>query len=236
MSAIEEEAAPRCANHPTVETLVSCSNCGKPICPDCMVHAPVGVKCRDCARMPRSALVRLKPRAGGHGHRRLRGGAAVAIGIALAALTGSSFGFFGLLISFGVGIVMAEIVTRSSGYYRGRESGLIAAGASILAYVSRGWPCRSSTRTRVWRRTRSRCSACSGPWPPWSPTAGCRERPALAAAPRGPRSSRARWSAGRSSCSIAAAARAVGRHGARGSDPLAPFADAPCYREGSSKG
>ena len=61
MSAIEEETAPRCANHPNVETLVSCSNCGKPICPDCMVHAPVGVKCRDCARMPRSALVRLKP-------------------------------------------------------------------------------------------------------------------------------------------------------------------------------
>jgi hypothetical protein len=30
---------------------------------------------------------------------------------------------------------MAEVVTRTSGYYRGRESGAIAAGASMLAYV-----------------------------------------------------------------------------------------------------
>ena len=49
-----------CANHPKVETAVSCSDCGKPICPDCMVHAAVGIKCRDCARLPRSARVALK--------------------------------------------------------------------------------------------------------------------------------------------------------------------------------
>jgi hypothetical protein len=30
---------------------------------------------------------------------------------------------------------MAEVVTRASGYYRGREAGVIAAGGSILAYV-----------------------------------------------------------------------------------------------------
>ncbi len=30
---------------------------------------------------------------------------------------------------------MAEVVTRTSGYYRGRESGAIAAGGSLLAYV-----------------------------------------------------------------------------------------------------
>jgi hypothetical protein len=62
-------------------------------------------------------------------------GAAVAIGVALAALNGTSFGFFGFLIAFGVGVAMAEVVTRTSGHYRGRESGAIAAGGSILAYV-----------------------------------------------------------------------------------------------------
>jgi hypothetical protein len=134
MSAIQEEAAPRCANHPTVETLVSCSNCGKPICPDCMVHAPVGVKCRDCARMPRSALVRLKPQKAATAIAAAIG-AAVPIGVALAALNGTGFGFFGFLIAFAVGAVMAEVVTRTSGYYRGRESGAIAAGGSLLAYV-----------------------------------------------------------------------------------------------------
>ena len=30
---------------------------------------------------------------------------------------------------------MAEVVTRTSGYYRGRESGLIAGGACLLTYV-----------------------------------------------------------------------------------------------------
>jgi B-box zinc finger len=134
MSAIEEETAPRCANHPKVETRVSCSNCGKPICPDCMVHAPVGVKCRDCARMPRSALVRLKPAKAATAIG-ATAGAAVALGVALAALNGTGFGFFGFIIAFGVGVVMAEIVTRTSGYYRGRESGAIAAGGSLLAYV-----------------------------------------------------------------------------------------------------
>ena len=134
MSVTEEEAAPRCANHPKVETRVSCSNCGKPICPDCMVHAPVGVKCRDCARMPRSALVRLKPAKAATAIA-ATAGAAIAIGVALAALNGTGFGFFGFLVAFGVGAVMAEIVTRTSGYYRGRESGAIAAGGSVLAYV-----------------------------------------------------------------------------------------------------
>jgi hypothetical protein len=134
MSAIEEEPAPRCANHPNVETLVSCSNCGKPICPDCMVHAPVGVKCRDCARMPRSALVRLKPQKAATAVAAAIGAAAL-MGVALAALNGTGFGFFGFIIAFAVGAVMAEVVTRTSGYYRGRESGAIAAGGSMLAYV-----------------------------------------------------------------------------------------------------
>lgn len=134
MTAIEEEAAPRCANHPTVETLVSCSSCGKPICPDCMVHAPVGVKCRDCARMPRSALVRLKP---ARAAKAIGATLAVAIGVgvALAALSGSGFGFFGFILAFGVGVLMAEVVTRTSGYYRGKESGAIAAGGCLLAYL-----------------------------------------------------------------------------------------------------
>jgi hypothetical protein len=134
MSALDEEAVPHCANHPKVETLVSCSNCGKPICTECMVHAPVGVKCRECARMPRSALVRLKPARAARAIAATLG-AALAIGVALGALNGTGFGFFGFLVAFGVGALMAEIVTRTSGYYRGRESGAIAAAGSLLAYV-----------------------------------------------------------------------------------------------------
>jgi membrane associated rhomboid family serine protease len=39
-----------CYRHPSRETGVSCSNCGRPICPDCMTSTPVGMRCPDCAR------------------------------------------------------------------------------------------------------------------------------------------------------------------------------------------
>ena len=39
-----------CRRHKDIETSVSCARCGDPICPSCMVHAPVGVRCLDCAR------------------------------------------------------------------------------------------------------------------------------------------------------------------------------------------
>src|SRR6266496_1649540 len=39
-----------CRAHPSVETRLSCSNCGAAICPRCMVSTPVGQKCPECAR------------------------------------------------------------------------------------------------------------------------------------------------------------------------------------------
>lgn len=39
-----------CAFHPGRETAVSCSSCGKPICPDCMTPTPVGMRCPECSR------------------------------------------------------------------------------------------------------------------------------------------------------------------------------------------
>jgi membrane associated rhomboid family serine protease len=48
-----------CYRHPTRETGVSCSSCGRPICPDCMVTTPVGMRCPDCARQ-RTKVVRMR--------------------------------------------------------------------------------------------------------------------------------------------------------------------------------
>jgi membrane associated rhomboid family serine protease len=39
-----------CYRHPSRQTGVSCSNCGRPICPDCMTSTPVGMRCPECAR------------------------------------------------------------------------------------------------------------------------------------------------------------------------------------------
>lgn len=42
--------AQTCYRHPDRETNVSCSRCGRPICPDCMYDSPVGMRCPECAR------------------------------------------------------------------------------------------------------------------------------------------------------------------------------------------
>jgi membrane associated rhomboid family serine protease len=44
-----------CYRHPNRETRVSCSECGRGICPDCMVFAPVGIRCLDHAGRSQAA-------------------------------------------------------------------------------------------------------------------------------------------------------------------------------------
>ena len=39
-----------CYRHPNRETAVSCSSCGRPICPDCMTPTPVGMRCPECSK------------------------------------------------------------------------------------------------------------------------------------------------------------------------------------------
>ena len=49
--------AETCYRHPDRETAVSCSSCGRPICPDCMTPTPVGMRCPECASQ-RTKVVR----------------------------------------------------------------------------------------------------------------------------------------------------------------------------------
>jgi len=49
-----------CYRHPGRETNVQCSNCGRPICPDCMTVTPVGMRCPECAR-ERTKVSRISP-------------------------------------------------------------------------------------------------------------------------------------------------------------------------------
>ncbi|HWX45216.1 MAG TPA: rhomboid family intramembrane serine protease [Solirubrobacteraceae bacterium] len=48
-----------CYRHPSRETGVSCSSCGRPICPDCMTPTQVGMRCPECARQ-RTKVVRMR--------------------------------------------------------------------------------------------------------------------------------------------------------------------------------
>jgi len=57
-----------CYNHPDRPTGASCTRCGRPICPDCMIQAPVGHHCPDCVReanKDRPAAVQWAPGTGG---------------------------------------------------------------------------------------------------------------------------------------------------------------------------
>jgi membrane associated rhomboid family serine protease len=45
----------RCYRHPDRETGVSCSECGRGICPDCMTFSPVGIRCPDHSGQPQGA-------------------------------------------------------------------------------------------------------------------------------------------------------------------------------------
>jgi membrane associated rhomboid family serine protease len=56
-----------CYRHPDRETGVSCSNCGRPICPECMTSTPVGMRCPECAKQKTKVRVgqgALSPTAG----------------------------------------------------------------------------------------------------------------------------------------------------------------------------
>ncbi|MCL2736535.1 MAG: rhomboid family intramembrane serine protease [Propionibacteriaceae bacterium] len=47
---MNDAPAPTCYRHPDRPTSITCRRCGRPICGECMVPAPVGFQCVDCVR------------------------------------------------------------------------------------------------------------------------------------------------------------------------------------------
>src|SRR3990172_8842651 len=60
------DAPATCYRHPDRETGLSCSECGRPICVDCMSVAPVGIRCPDHAGTRPKAGAGRRPARGGH--------------------------------------------------------------------------------------------------------------------------------------------------------------------------
>jgi hypothetical protein len=123
-----------CANHPNVQTYLRCSNCGKPICPDCGVQSAVGLKCKDCARVPRSARVALTPQ------RTARAvGAAFGVGTLFGLVLGGGgaygLGFFTFILAYVVGLVVGRATVRASGHTRSEPVAWIAVGGAAWAYI-----------------------------------------------------------------------------------------------------
>src|SRR5215217_7792520 len=101
MTADQTNLAPTCVNHPKVETRLTCSNCGDPICTRCMVTTAVGQKCPRCAKQTGRAKGNPEPQLLGR---------AFGAGVAVAALGGVllvAVPFAGLLLALAHGFVVA---------------------------------------------------------------------------------------------------------------------------------
>ena len=124
----------RCATHPNVETVLACASCGKPICPDCMVETPVGMKCQDCGRAPVPAIYRLTPWQLAMGMT-----VAVALGALAAALAlVVRLGLFVIFLGPLAGGLIGEAASRAAGWKRGPTMAAAAAAACGVGLVLLG--------------------------------------------------------------------------------------------------
>ncbi len=122
-------------------TLLRCSKCGKPICPDCSIRTPVGLRCKECAAVRKSPIYSLSARdvlvAG-------------VVGLALstiAAIIGGSLGgflgFFTFFVGLAAGGFVADLMSRAVRYKRGVGMQILAVvclvlGAAVLFFLPRG--------------------------------------------------------------------------------------------------
>ena len=127
----------QCATHPSVETELTCSRCGKAICPRCLVITPVGARCRECARLRRLPTYQLGAAFV------MRGlGAALAVGAAVGAVWGFLVPFnvgvfIGLFLGLGLGYAVGESVSWASNRKRGPTLQGMAVVGVLLAYAVR---------------------------------------------------------------------------------------------------
>lgn len=126
----------KCTAHPNVETNLACGKCGTPICPKCLVHTPVGARCRECANLKRLPVFEISPQ---------QYVKAVGLGLALAVAVGIAwgwfrelipfFGFFGIIVAGGVGYLIGEAISRSINRKRGTVLQVIGGVCFAISYV-----------------------------------------------------------------------------------------------------
>lgn len=132
----EREAVPHCYWHPEVETGLSCSRCGKHICTQCMVQAPVGIRCRECGKAVRPPTFEVQPT---YYARAMAVGAAVAVGGGLLwvlfNLIFRGIPFLPSLAALGVGYAAGELISLSVNRKRGGGLAWIAGSAVVIAFL-----------------------------------------------------------------------------------------------------
>jgi hypothetical protein len=144
--AVAQPGTHYCYRHPERETLIRCGRCDRPICLQCQVRHPVGVRCRDCAQIRKDPLTHLTPAQ-----------YVLAFVSALGASIAGGFiaPFLGILFAFFVGPIIggaiAEFVGRVIGYKRGLPLQILVCVcivlgvfiAQIIRVVAVGGPLRA---------------------------------------------------------------------------------------------
>lgn len=128
----DEPPALRCYRHPDRETWVRCGRCDQPICSRCAMQGPVGFRCRECGRPARDPLTSIRPS-------QLATGLGISLlGGIVIGLVGGRIGFFGLLLTWFAGGVIADSVIRFVGFKRGPRmmaalfGGIVVGGAVVF--------------------------------------------------------------------------------------------------------
>lgn len=106
------------------------------MCTQCLVQAPVGIRCRECGKAVRTPTFEVQP---SYYARAVAAGAAIAIGGGLLwALVNSIFGripFLPSLVALGVGYAAGELISLSVNRKRGPGLTWIAGGSVVVAFL-----------------------------------------------------------------------------------------------------
>jgi membrane associated rhomboid family serine protease len=106
-----------CYRHPDRETMVSCSECGRGICTDCMVFAPVGIRCPDHSGQAQGAQ-------------------RVTRGVRRASFEGTGAIVTKILIALNVGIYLLELA--GGGEINGTRNEIYVNGVLFGPFVADG--------------------------------------------------------------------------------------------------
>ncbi len=125
-----------CPRHPDTETNLACGKCGILVCPKCMVHTPVGVRCQECAQLKRLPLFEVS-------HSELFKASLVGLGIggALGILFGLlsfvilSIPFLPWIALVGIGYAIGEGVSLATNRKRARPLQVIAIASVVVSFI-----------------------------------------------------------------------------------------------------
>jgi hypothetical protein len=125
-----------CYNHPERETLLRCGKCGRPICTECAIRHPVGLRCPQCAQLRKVPTYDVSLQ---HYLRALGAGLGASLLCGLAAEILPFFVpvlFLSFILALAAGTGIGEAINRGTGLKRGRGLQAVAVFCVIVGTIA----------------------------------------------------------------------------------------------------